>query len=180
LTVSPIPGASAVSAAVAAAGVDGPFRFDGFLVRKGGERARQLESIHRSPIAVVLFESPQRLPETLRDLIAVLGAGRSAVCCRELTKLHEEITAGTLESLSRRYSDEVLGEVTLVVLPDASGRLEKEAEASAAVGAAKLAARLREEGLAPSRIARVLSDVCGLPHREAYVLAHSGPMAKNE
>jgi 16S rRNA (cytidine1402-2'-O)-methyltransferase len=177
LTVSPIPGASAVAAAVAAAGVDGPFRFDGFLARKGGDRTRQLESIRRSPIAVVLFESPQRLPETLRELVAVLGAERPAVCCRELTKLHEEITAGTLESLSRRYGDEVLGEVTLVVLPDASGRVEQEAEASAAVDAAKLAARLREEGLAPSRIAKVLSDICGLPHREAYRLAHSSSVA---
>jgi hypothetical protein len=59
-----------------------------------------------------------------------------------------------------------------VVLPDVSRRVEKEAEASAAVDTARLATRLREEGLAPSRIAKVPSDVCGLPHREAYRLAH--------
>jgi 16S rRNA (cytidine1402-2'-O)-methyltransferase len=122
----------------------------------------------------VLFESPQRLGETLAELAREVGAGRRAVVCRELTKLHEEIAAGTLESLASRFAGEVLGEVTFVVFP-ADGTEDLGADATASGRGPDprvMAARLREEGLAPSRISRVLEDLLGLPHKEAYRIAH--------
>jgi 16S rRNA (cytidine1402-2'-O)-methyltransferase len=166
LTVSPIPGPSAVAAAVSAAGVESAFRFDGFLPRKGGERTRSLERLRESDVPVVLFESPQRLGATLAELAAALP-GRSAVVCRELTKLHEEIVSGTLESLASRFSGEVLGELTLVVFPPPSPL----PSALPALRPEALASRLLAEGIAPSRVARIVSDLLGLPHKEAYRLA---------
>ncbi len=172
LRVSPIPGASAVACAAAAAGLEGPFRFGGFLARKGGERRRELAALETETIPVVLFESPKRLGETLTELAAVLGAGRRAVVCRELTKLHEEVVAGNLESLASRFSGAVLGEVTLVVFPaESDGPVGVRTERPA-LDPRALAARLRDEGLAPSRISRVLEDLLDLPHKEAYRIAH--------
>ena len=174
LRVSPIPGPSAVACAAAAAGVEGPFRFGGFLARKGGERRRELTALRAETVPVVLFESPKRLGETLTELAGVLGAERRAVVCRELTKLHEEVIAGTLESLASRFSGEVLGEVTFVVFPP-EGAGDSGADATApgrGQDPRVLAARLREEGLPPSRISRVLEDLLGLPHKEAYRIAH--------
>lgn len=173
LRVSPIPGASAVACAAAAAGVEGPFRFGGFPSRKGGDRQLALAALRDETVPVVLFESPKRLGGTLVDLVRELGAERRAVVCRELTKLHEEVVAGTLESLAARFSGEVLGEVTLVVFPaEAAGAAPRRAVRSA-IDPRILADRLREEGLAASRIARVLEDLLGLPHKEAYRLAHA-------
>ncbi|MBN1770770.1 MAG: 16S rRNA (cytidine(1402)-2'-O)-methyltransferase [Deltaproteobacteria bacterium] len=177
LRVSPIPGASAVACAAAAAGVEGPFRFGGFLTRKGAARRRELAALRAETVPVVLFESPRRLGETLTELAGELGAERGAVVCRELTKLHEEIVAGTLESLASRFSGEVLGEVTFVVFPaelEAGEAVFREADRPS-IAPRVLAARLREEGLAPSRISRVLEDLLGLPHKEAYRIAHEGP-----
>lgn len=177
LRVSPIPGPSAVACAAMAAGVEGPFRFAGFLARKGGERRREMAALRSETVPVVLFESPRRLGETLADLARELGAERRAVVCRELTKLHEEVAAGPLGSLAARFSGEVLGEVTLVVFPaeDLDPAGARPANAPVATEPAAWAARLREEGLAASRVARILEDLCGLPHREAYRIAHETP-----
>lgn len=176
LRVSPIPGASAVACAAAAAGVEGSFRFGGFPARKGGERRRELAALRDETVPVVLFESPQRLGETLAELARELGPGRRAVVCRELTKLHEEIAAGTLESLASRFAGEVLGEITLVVFPAerAADGAESREGGRTTLDPRALAARLREEGLAPSRISRVIEDLLGLPHKEAYRIAHEG------
>ena len=171
LPVSPLPGPSAVAAAVSVAGLDdGRFRFEGFLPRKGQERERRLAGVRDADAAVVLFESPQRLGRTLRDLAEAAGQAREAVVCRELTKLHEEIASGSLESLAVRFADDVLGELTIVVLPDPS-RVTRE-PGPASPDPAALAARLREEDIAPSRVARILEDVCNLGHNEAYRIAH--------
>ena len=174
LPVSPLPRPSAAAAAVSVAGLDdGRFRFEGFLPRKGSERERRLATIRDADVAVVFFESPQRLGRTLRDLADVAGKEREAIVCRELTKLHEEIASGTLESLAVRFADDVLGELTIVLLPDPS-RADRQA-GPAAPDPAALAARLRDEDLAPSRVARILEDVCDLGHNEAYRIAHGKP-----
>jgi 16S rRNA (cytidine1402-2'-O)-methyltransferase len=95
--VSVVPGPSAVVAAVAVSGLPGDrFVFEGFLPRKGGERARRLTVIATEPRTVALYEAPHRLRETLADLAAACGTTRRAVLVRELTKRYEEVWRGTL------------------------------------------------------------------------------------
>jgi 16S rRNA (cytidine1402-2'-O)-methyltransferase len=164
--VVPIPGPSAVMAAVAAAGlVTGGFRFLGFLPRGGPERRAALETVRATPEAVVLFEAPQRTAETVAEL-ARLQPGREAVIGRELTKVHEEFLRGTLAELGQALaSREVLGEVTIVLGPAG-------AEANApAMDEAEMDARIDAE-LAAGRRARDIADTLslesGLPRREVY------------
>ncbi len=116
LEVVPIPGPSAVVAALSASGLPtGRFHFLGFLPRKGPERRAMLEEVAALSATLVLYESPKRLGETLADLQAALGDRRACVA-RELTKLHEEWVRGSLNALAARYADaEVKGEVVVVV-----------------------------------------------------------------
>ncbi len=110
-TVVPIPGASAVLAAVAGSGIAGPrWSFEGFLPRSGRERRERLGRIAADPRGSVLFEAPNRVAATLVDLAAVCGADRPAAACRELTKLHEEIVRASLGTLAERARS---GELTL-------------------------------------------------------------------
>jgi 16S rRNA (cytidine1402-2'-O)-methyltransferase len=95
--VIPIPGPSAVLAAVAATAVAGPrWTFEGFLPRTGRERRERLARIAGDDHGAVIFEAPTRLAGTLRDLVATCGAERGAAVCRELTKLHEQIVRASL------------------------------------------------------------------------------------
>jgi len=121
--VVPIPGASAVLAALVGSGLVAPrWSFEGFLPRRGGERRERLERIAAADRATVLFEAPGRTVGTLLDLAAACGGDRPAAVARELTKLHEEFWRGTLEELARRAVEQgVRGEVTIVVGP-ATGR----------------------------------------------------------
>jgi 16S rRNA (cytidine1402-2'-O)-methyltransferase len=99
--VIPIPGASAVLAAVAASGVAGPrWSFDGFLPRSGRERRDRLARIAVDERATVVYEAPGRIAATLADLAAACGADRPAAVARELTKLHEETIRGSLGELA--------------------------------------------------------------------------------
>src|SRR5690606_19174019 len=93
-----IPGPSAVTAAVALSGlVDGPFTFLGFLPRKGTKRADSLRFIAQSQVPVMLFESPHRVNDTLKDLRESCGAQRRVAISREITKKYEETLLLTLE-----------------------------------------------------------------------------------
>ncbi|MEM9067429.1 MAG: 16S rRNA (cytidine(1402)-2'-O)-methyltransferase [Myxococcota bacterium] len=114
LRVEPIPGPSAVLAALSASGLRAErFRFVGFLPRRGRKRSEALDAVANDSAAQVLFEAPKRLPALLDDLATHLGERRLAVC-RELTKLHEEIVRGTATELKAHFP-EPRGEVTLVV-----------------------------------------------------------------
>jgi len=163
--VVPIPGPSAVIAALSASGLcTGAFRFLGFLPRKGPERRDALELVRATPESVVLFESPERTAETLADLAASMPY-RSGALARELTKMHEEILRGTLPELARIAAErETLGEVTIVIGPG-------EAPKGPLVGEEELD-RLIDEGLArgrrPKDIADELALVSGRPRRELY------------
>lgn len=121
--VVPIPGASAVLAALVASGIPAPrWGFEGFLPRRGSERRERLARIAADDRATVLFEAPGRTAATLRDLAEVCGAGRRAAVCRELTKLHEEVRRGTLGDLAAGAAETPpRGEVTLVVAGVESG-----------------------------------------------------------
>ncbi|OFJ55749.1 16S rRNA (cytidine(1402)-2'-O)-methyltransferase [Mycolicibacterium grossiae] len=116
LTVSCLPGPSAVTTALAVSGLPSDrFCFDGFAPRKQAARRSWLAGLGVEPRTVVFFESPRRLAECLTDAVATLGADRRAVVCRELTKTHEEVRRGTLAELAAWATDGVLGEITVVL-----------------------------------------------------------------
>ena len=115
--VVPVPGPSAVLAALVASGLPAPrWGFEGFLPRRGTERRERLARIADDDRATVLFEAPGRTAATLRDLAEACGTGRRAALCRELTKLHEEVRRGALGELAgAAVDDPPRGEVTIVV-----------------------------------------------------------------
>jgi 16S rRNA (cytidine1402-2'-O)-methyltransferase len=95
--VVPVPGASAVTAALSAAGLpDSRFLFHGFLPQRAAERRRTLEALRAVPCALVFYEAPHRIRAALADLAQTLGPARQVVIARELTKLYETIHACTL------------------------------------------------------------------------------------
>jgi len=119
IRIVPIPGPSAVTAAVAASAiVTGGFRFFGFLPRTGTARADAIASVLATPEAVVFFESPQRMGDTLAELAQVCPE-RELVVAREMTKLHEEFVRGTVAAVAA-VPREWLGEITIVLGPDAN------------------------------------------------------------
>ena len=170
--VVPVPGPSALLAALVAAGLPtDSFLFLGFPPRKPGPRRRLFESVRALPFTLVLYESPLRVGATLADLAAVLGDGRRACLARELTKPHEEIVRDDLGALAARYATQrPLGEVTLVIAG---------APASAAaedVDDADLVARVRHliaEGQSTRDVARALAEMTGRPRRDVYKLITS-------
>ena len=114
--VVPVPGASALLAALVASGLASDrFTFFGFLPRKGKDRTKTLDEIASSPCTAILYEAPNRVAESLRELADRAG-DRPAVVARELTKQFEELRRGTVASLSAYYSDTPpRGEVVIVV-----------------------------------------------------------------
>ena len=166
--VVPIPGPSALLAALVASGLPSDaFVYLGFLPRKAGERRQLLASVVAEPRTLVAFEAPHRLLESLADIEAVLG-DRPVAVARELTKLHEEIVRAPASQARRHFEHkEVLGEITLVV-----------AGASAAVPVTWDTDRVRAEldrlvsGGAPKKdAARQVAQRSGWPPRDVYRLA---------
>jgi 16S rRNA (cytidine1402-2'-O)-methyltransferase len=119
LTVTALPGPSAVTTALAVSGLPTDrFCFEGFPPRRPGERQRRFEELAADRRTQVYFESGRRIATTLSELAASHGEDRQAVVCRELTKTHEEIRRGTLAELAgwaASGSGAVRGEITLVV-----------------------------------------------------------------
>ena len=117
LTVSVVPGPSAVLAALVTSGLPTDrFCFEGFLPRSGRERRERLASVAAEPRTTVLFEAPGRVAATLRDLAAACGAERPVAVARELTKLHEELWRGPAgEAAAWATATPVRGEVVVVV-----------------------------------------------------------------
>jgi 16S rRNA (cytidine1402-2'-O)-methyltransferase len=145
-----LPCPSAVTTAAAASGLaGGGFAFCGFLPRTPTAIAALLDRLDGAGLAIVAFESPRRLPATLRAL-ADRDPGRHAAVCRELTKLHEDVRRGTLAELAAQYAAPPKGEVTLVLAPAAPGgraepadeALRELAEVVGSRRAAALASRL--------------------------------------
>ncbi|MFL5684580.1 MAG: 16S rRNA (cytidine(1402)-2'-O)-methyltransferase [Chloroflexota bacterium] len=169
--VVPIPGASAVLAAVAASGVTGPrWAFEGFLPRSGRGRRERMAAIAGDPRGTVLFEAPSRVAATLRDLAAACGEDRSGAVARELTKVHEQIERGTLGALATAVADGDIptrGEFVIVVgMGDvASGTSGRGGDLVAARAAVE---RLVAEGVARGEAARRVAADTGLPRRQLY------------
>src|SRR5690554_5682379 len=116
VTVTAIPGPSAVLTALALSGLPTDrFCFEGFLPRKAGDRRRTLTGLVREPRTMVFFESPNRLAESLADVASVLGADRRVAVVRELTKMFEEVKRGTAAELAEWASAGVKGEICIVI-----------------------------------------------------------------
>jgi 16S rRNA (cytidine1402-2'-O)-methyltransferase len=166
IRVIPLPGPSAVMAAVAASGLgSGGFRFIGFLPRGGTSRARALQLVLDTAEAVVLFESPRRLQDTLVQLGQLMPT-RQAVVARELTKAHEELLRGTVAELEQQSRDrQWQGEITVVLGPFAAAA-ERERWTEE-----RIDARIDElgaTGLRPKDLARALSLETGLRAADLY------------
>lgn len=169
--VVPVPGPSAVLAALVGSGLPvEPFAFLGFPPRKGKDRTALLNRVGTSLETVVLFESPNRLLRLLEELAEVCGPERRVAVARELTKVYEEFVRGTLADAYGYYEhDPPRGEVTVVVAPRDNapadpGVLEKDARA--------LAQALLDEGGRASGVAREIARRLGLPRNVAYRIVH--------
>jgi len=169
-SVVPIPGANAPLAALVASGLPmDRFAFLGFPARKGKSRTADLSRVAGSDVSTVLFESPQRLVALLENLTDVCGEERSVCVARELTKLHEEFTRGTLVEVAHYYRERPpKGEVTIVVGPVDDVLSDEDLEREAV----ELAGVLLEEGMKPSAAARELSRRLDLARNEAYRIVH--------
>jgi 16S rRNA (cytidine1402-2'-O)-methyltransferase len=127
LRVVPVPGASAVLAALTLSGLPSDsFLFAGFLPVRDGQRRHRLEALKNVPATLIFFESPRRLAASLAAMADTLGARRPAAVTRELTKAFEERRGGTLEELAAHYADAGApkGEVVVCVGPPLPGIME--------------------------------------------------------
>ncbi len=167
IRVVPVPGASACVTALAVSGQDtARFVFEGFLPVPKKERRARLEALQREPRTILLYEAPHKLRGTLADLAAVLGGERSITLCRELTKLHEEITKTTLAQAMALYGDaEPRGEYVLVVAGADPAALADDAPTLAEAVAA--ASALIEGGMPPAAAAR--QAAAGTPYSKSEV-----------
>lgn len=171
--VVPVPGASALLAALGASGLPADrFTFFGFLPRKGKERRQALDQIASSPHTAILYEAPVRVAETLRDLSEQAGS-RPAVVARELTKQFEEFRRGTVEALAAYYSDTPpRGEVVILIAgapPAVADEAELREEASA----------LRARGVSVRDVAAALTKR-GASRNVAYRIAQEAEIGNGK
>jgi 16S rRNA (cytidine1402-2'-O)-methyltransferase len=167
IRVYPIPGASALLAALVAAGLPTDrFFFEGFLPAKSGQRKNRLLELREIPATLVFYETGPRLADSLRDLAEVFGA-RSAAVCRELTKTFEETRRGALDELASHYekSDAPKGEIVVVVSPpDASAKIISEEEIDAQLKRAMKRSSLKDAVAA-------VAEETGAKRRDVYARA---------
>ena len=165
ISVEVIPGCSAAVSAVAVSGIDAArFVFEGFLPVGKKERAERLDEIKGLSYAVVFYEAPHKLKQTLSDLAEFLGGDRNAAICRELTKLHEETLRGTLDELIRHFNDnEPRGEFVIVV----EGKARKR-ETLSLEDAVEIANKLIENGEKPNAACKQAAELSGISKRDIY------------
>jgi 16S rRNA (cytidine1402-2'-O)-methyltransferase len=163
--VVPVPGASALLAALVVSGLPPePFTFYGFLPRSGSERRDRLDALAGLDHTAVLYESPNRLVALLDDLMGACGPARPVAVARELTKLYETVVRGTLAEVRQQFADtQVRGEIVLVL----GGA---PAEQATAEEASSLAASLLEGGQSPSAVAKEVARRLRMSRNEAYSL----------
>ena len=165
IQVSPIPGASALIAALSVAGLPSDrFIFEGFLPAKSKARREHLQSLAAEPRTLIFYESSHRIEEALDDAVAAFGADRPAVMARELTKLFETVLDGTLAQLSERVRadpDQRKGEFVLLV--QGAG---EDADAKVAEGRRVYATLAKH--LPPSTAAKLASELSGAPRKALY------------
>lgn len=165
ITVVPIPGASAVTAAISVSGFPADkYLFLGFAPRKGAERDRWLRQAATPGITVACFEAPGRVAELLTDLAAGGAGGRQGVVGREITKLHEEFRVGSLSELAAHYAETPpRGEVTIILAP-----MEEVAAGPDPDAARRLATELLAAGRSKRDVVREVVDRTGLARNVVY------------
>jgi 16S rRNA (cytidine1402-2'-O)-methyltransferase len=178
IRVVPIPGASALVAALAASGLPaGEFTFAGFLPARLGERRRALTALARRPGTIIFYEAPHRLLAALRDMLGAFG-NRPAAIARELTKMHEEILRGRLSELLGELEARasVRGEITVLVGPGEPGEAAAAPPAAVTPLAERVAELIREQGLERKAALKQAARERGLTRRQAYreLLAQKG------
>ena len=166
--VVPIPGPSALTAALPVSGLPTDrFFYLGFLPRKATDRRRLLTEVAEIRATLVFFEAPHRLRATLADAVAILGGDRRCAVCRELTKRHEEVWRGTLaQALSEWRDRQPRGEFTLVVAGASAPAPWDEARVRSALTA------LLAQGVSRSEAARRVARQSGWTRSEVYALMH--------
>jgi 16S rRNA (cytidine1402-2'-O)-methyltransferase len=164
--VVPIPGASALVAALVASGLPtDSFQFLGFLPAKSGQRRTLLETLRSAPHTTVVYEAPHRITEAMKDVVELLGAERPVALARELTKVHEEFIRGPAGEVFRRVQEQELkGEITLLIGKSAG----LEAQAAAKDIAQRLAEIMREQKMDEKAGLKVLAKERGLSKSEVY------------
>lgn len=168
VAVEVVPGPSAVLAALVVSGLPtGRFVFEGFLPRKGRQRAARLAEIGAEQRTVVLFEAPHRLEATLADLAAALGPERPVAVAREITKRFETVWRGALGQATSGERPEARGEQVIVIGPAAPDPgQEPDDEAIEGALRAELAG-----GASTRDAAAVVATRLGVTRRRAYALA---------
>jgi 16S rRNA (cytidine1402-2'-O)-methyltransferase len=162
--VVPIPGASAVIAALAASGLPtDSFHFLGFLPSKSGQRRTTLEALRVAKHTTVVYEAPHRIVETMKDIVELLAPDRPVVLARELTKMHEEFIRGSAaEILQRVQEHELKGEMTLLIGKGAGE------QTTAKDIAQRLDEIMREQKLDENAALKALAKERGISKSEAY------------
>lgn len=168
-TVVPVPGASAVLAALVGSGLDAEtFTFFGFTPRSGKQRSERLAAIAALSHTSVVYESPGRIAALLADLERLCGPDRPVAVARELTKLHETFFRGTLAEAAAHFAgSSVRGEIVVVV----GGRPAGEGAADTEEAARARTRALLDDGLRPSAAARQVAAEFGIPRNRAYEMA---------
>jgi 16S rRNA (cytidine1402-2'-O)-methyltransferase len=162
--VVPIPGASALVAALAASGLPtDSFQFLGFLPAKSGQRRTLLETLRAVQHTTVVYEAPHRIVETMKDIVELLGTERPVVLARELTKVHEEFIRGTAAEIFQRIQEhELKGEMTLLI-----GKGSAQQTAAKDI-AQRLDEIMREQKLDENAALKVVAKEQGISKSEAY------------
>lgn len=165
--VVPVPGPSAVTAALSVSGLQADrFAFLGFPPRSGEKREAWMERLGRLALTSVVFASPNRLADLLAEWEERGLGGRACVLCRELTKMHEEVRRSTVSELRERTAGEVRGEVTLVLEGSEGGGRPVPREA-----AREAARALAGAGWSTPDLTEHLQRAYGVARNEAYDLA---------
>ena len=167
IPVGVVPGPTAVTAALALAGLPtGRFTFEGFLSVNKRSRRTHLDSLRGEMRTMVFYEAPHKLKYTLQDLLTVLGDRRIALV-REITKIHEEVIRTTLSAALARYEEEnPRGEFVLIV----EGAAPVKKEEATVDEAADLARSYMEEGMSVSEAAKTAAAETGLKKGDIYRL----------
>ena len=170
IEVTVLPGPSAVETALVASGLVGErYAFLGYLPRGAQARARLWEELAGWSWPAVAFESPRRLPASLRSL-AEAHPGRAVAVCRELTKRFEEVVRGPVKEVACRFSEPPKGEITIVigaVEPGSSGDAGP-AKTAAEEDAARAVAELLAGGVSRRQAAALVSRLTGVPRNRLY------------
>ena len=170
ITVSPVPGPSALIAALSAAGLaTDRFIFEGFLSAKTSARVSQLKSLRKASCTMVFYESPRRIVQTLEDCVAVFGGERQACIGRELTKRFETIKNSALAGLyewCQSDVDQQRGEIVLLV----AGASKHESESAESVEMERLIKALLGK-MSVKDVAQTIAEATDRSKNELYALA---------